>query len=68
MLRTGIELEEGVSAMALISASVARCQRGRRDDFLAIALEGMKLFERHGARHARLLAATTAGEQSNSYV
>ena len=54
--------------MALISASVARCRRGRRDDFLAIALEGMKLFERHGARHARLLAATTAGEQFNSYV
>jgi hypothetical protein len=35
---------------------------------LPIALEGMKLFERHGAHHARLLAATTAGEQSKSYV
>jgi hypothetical protein len=65
---TCIDLEEGVSAMAMTSSSVARCQRGRRDDFLAIALEGMKLFERHGARHVRLLAATTAGEQSNSYV
>lgn len=27
----------------------------------------MKLFERHGARHARLLAAATAGEQSSTY-
>jgi hypothetical protein len=31
---------------SLVSSSVARGQRGRRDDFLAIALEGMKLFER----------------------
>jgi len=54
--------------MALISSSIARCHPGRRDEFLAIALEGMKLFERHGARHARLLAAATAGEQSSSYV
>ena len=54
--------------MALISSSVARCLPGRRDDFLAVALEGMKLFERHGARHPRLLAAATAGEMSMGYV
>jgi hypothetical protein len=41
---------------------------GRRDDFMAVALEGMKLFERHGGRHARLLAAATAGEMSMGYV
>jgi hypothetical protein len=35
---------------------------------MAIALEGMKLFERHGARHPRLLAATTAGELSDTHV
>jgi hypothetical protein len=33
-----------------------------------MALEGMKLFERHGATHTRLLWATTAGELSSSYV
>jgi hypothetical protein len=35
---------------------------------MAIALEGMKLFERHGARHPRLLAAATAGELSSTHV
>lgn len=54
--------------MALISSNVARCHPGRRDDFMAVALEGMKLFERHGARHVRLLAAATAGEMSMGYV
>jgi hypothetical protein len=54
--------------MAVISSSIARCRPGRREDFMAIALEGMKLFERHGARHPRLLAAATAGELSNTHV
>jgi hypothetical protein len=43
--------------MALISSPIARCQRGRRDDFLVVELEGMELFERHGVRHARPRAA-----------
>ena len=52
--------------MALISSSIARCQRGRRDDFLVVELEGMELFERHGVRHARPLAAATTGGKSRS--
>jgi hypothetical protein len=43
--------------MALISSPIARCQRGRRDDFLVVELEGMERFERHGVRHARPRAA-----------
>jgi hypothetical protein len=54
--------------MTVISSSFTRCAPGRRDDFKALALEGMKLFERHGARHVRLLAPATAGEQSTTYV
>jgi hypothetical protein len=53
--------------MALMSISTGRCVPGRRDEFLALALEAMKLFERHGATHTRLVNAATAGESSNSY-
>jgi hypothetical protein len=35
---------------------------------MALALEGMKLFERHGAHHVRLLEALTAGEQHGMFV
>jgi hypothetical protein len=35
---------------------------------MALALEGMKLFERHGAHHVRLLEALTAGEQQGIFV
>jgi hypothetical protein len=35
---------------------------------MALALEGMKLFERHGAHHVRLLEALTAGEQNGIFV
>jgi hypothetical protein len=35
---------------------------------VALALEGMKLFERHGAHHVRLLEALTAGEQQGMFV
>jgi hypothetical protein len=35
---------------------------------MALALEGMKLFERHGAHHTRLLEALTAGEQQGIFV
>jgi hypothetical protein len=53
--------------MTLMSVSTGRCVPGRRDEFLALALEAMKLFERHGATHTRLVNATTAGDASNSY-
>jgi hypothetical protein len=35
---------------------------------MALALEGMKLFERHGAHHVRLMEALTAGEQHGIFV
>jgi hypothetical protein len=54
--------------MTMISSSLTRCPPGRRDEFMAIALEGMKLFERHGARRTRLLEAMTAGEQHGMHV
>lgn len=54
--------------MTLLSSSLARCHAGRRDEFMALALEGMKLFERHGAHHVRLLEGLTAGEQHGIYV
>jgi len=54
--------------MTIISSSLARCRPGRRDDFMAIALEGMKLFERHGARHTRLFEAMTSGEHLGQFV
>ena len=54
--------------MTLLSSSLARCRAGRRDEFMALALEGMKLFERHGAHQARLLEALTAGEQHGMFV
>jgi hypothetical protein len=54
--------------MTLISSSIARCHPGRRDEFTAIALEGMKLFERHGAHQVRLLEALTAGDNIGVYV
>jgi hypothetical protein len=54
--------------MTLISSSIARCRPGRRDEFTAIALEGMKLFERHGAHQVRLLEALTAGDNIGVYV
>jgi hypothetical protein len=53
--------------MLTISTSLARCVAGRRDQFLGIALEGMKMFERHGAAHTRLLAALNAGQASDVY-
>jgi hypothetical protein len=53
--------------MQTISTSLARCPLGQRDQFLGQALEGMKLFERHGATHTRLLAALTAGQASDVY-
>ena len=53
--------------MKTISTSLARCSPGQRDQFLGQALEGMKLFERHGASHVRLLAALTAGQASDVY-
>jgi hypothetical protein len=53
--------------MQTISTSLARCSPGQRDKFLGLALEGMKLFERHGATHTRLLAALTAGQASDVY-
>jgi hypothetical protein len=54
--------------MTLISSSLARCHPGQRDKFTAIALEGMKLFERHGAHQVRLLEAITAGDNIGVYV
>ncbi len=54
--------------MTLLSSSLARCHAGRRDECIALALEGMKLFERHGAHHVRLLEALTAGEQHGIFV
>lgn len=54
--------------MTLLSSSLARCRAGRRDDFMALALEGMKLFERHGAHHVRLLEGLTVGEQHGMFV
>ena len=53
--------------MHILSTSLARCSPGRRDQFLGMALESMKLFERHGARHTRLLSALTAGQASDVY-
>ena len=53
--------------MKTISTSLARCSPGQRDQFLGQALEGMKLSERHGATHTRLLAALTAGQASDVY-
>ncbi len=53
--------------MQTISTSFARCSPGQRDQFFGLALEGMKLFERHGATHTRLLAALTAGQASDVY-
>jgi hypothetical protein len=54
--------------MTLLSSSLARCRAGRRGECMALALEGMKLFERHGAHHTRLLEALTAGEQQGIFV
>jgi hypothetical protein len=54
--------------MTLISSSLARCEPGKREQFRAIALEAMKLFERHGAHQVRLLEALTAGENVGLYV
>jgi hypothetical protein len=53
--------------MRTISTSLARCVPGQRDAFLGQAREGMKLFERHGANHTRLLAALSAGQASDVY-
>jgi hypothetical protein len=53
--------------MHIVSTSLARCSLGKRDQFLGLALEGMKLFERHGAAHARLLQAHSAGQGSDVY-
>jgi hypothetical protein len=53
--------------MQTISTSLARSSPGQRDAFLGQAREGMKLFERHGATHTRLLAALTAGQASDIY-
>jgi len=53
--------------MHILSTSLARCSPGRRDEFLSLALESMKLFERHGANHTRLLSALTAGQASDVY-
>jgi hypothetical protein len=53
--------------MLTISTSLARCAPGRRDQFLGMALEGMKLFERHGATHTRMLASLDAGQASDVY-
>jgi hypothetical protein len=53
--------------MHILSTSLARCAPGRRDEFLGLALESMKLFERHGATHTRLLSALTAGQASDVY-
>lgn len=54
--------------MSYTSLSVAQCVEGRRDDFTALALEAMKLFERHGARHVRMLGAMTAGKLSQTHL
>jgi hypothetical protein len=53
--------------MRTMSTSLARCSPGQRDAFEALALEGMKLFERHGATHTRLLAPLSAGQASDVY-
>jgi hypothetical protein len=53
--------------MRTISTSLARGAPGQRDAFLGQAREGMKLFERHGATHTRLLAALSAGQASDVY-
>jgi hypothetical protein len=53
--------------MLTISTSLARCAPGKRDQFLGMALEGMKLFERHGATHTRMLASLDAGQASDVY-
>jgi hypothetical protein len=53
--------------MHTVSTSLAQCPPGKRDQFLGLALEGIKLFERHGAAHARLLQAHSAGQGSDVY-
>jgi hypothetical protein len=53
--------------MRTVSTSLTRCPPGKRDQFLGLALEGMKLFERHGAAQARLLQAHSAGQASDVY-
>jgi len=58
---------KGEFSMLTISTSLARCSPGKRDQFMALALEGMKLFERHGAAHVRLLSALNAGQASDVY-
>jgi hypothetical protein len=54
--------------MAVISTSVSRVKPGRRLDAIAIASEAKKVLERHGSGECRLLAATTAGEQTGALV
>jgi hypothetical protein len=53
--------------MHTVSTSFTRCPPGKRDQFLGLALEAMKLFERHGAAHTRLLQAHNAGRASDVY-
>jgi hypothetical protein len=53
--------------MHTVSTSLTRCPPGKRDQFLGLALEAMKLFERHGAARARLLQALSAGRASDVY-
>jgi hypothetical protein len=54
--------------MVTISSTLARCSPGNRHQFMGLALESMKLFERHGASHNRLLEPVSAGEHSDLYV
>jgi hypothetical protein len=53
--------------MFVMSTSLARCAPGRREEFIGLALEAMKLFERHGATTTRLLSAFAAGQASDVY-
>jgi hypothetical protein len=51
----------------LVGIRLARCSPGKRAQFMELAQEGMKLFERHGASGSRLLQALAAGEASHVY-
>jgi hypothetical protein len=52
----------------LITLSLARCAPGKHSQFMELARDGMKLFERHGARGPRMLQALDAGEGSDVFV
>jgi hypothetical protein len=53
--------------MTVIETSISRAQPGRRQDAIALGVEGAKLLERHGAS-VRMFSGQPAGEASGSFV